>query len=289
MAAETEIKPALRRRFAFIEFLLIWEGSIGRKKLQDQFAISPQQATKDLTAYSEIAPDNLRYDTRQRTYLPSQSFAPRFTEGEAAEYLTHLELLDRGQKSEAEIWPTSIPEYAITSARTRRIQPLVLKTVLIAIRRKRAISAYYTSMSSPAGVRRNLVPHAIASDTHRWHVRAYDLDKSRWSDFVLSRLVDVKVEGASESIPLDHKWRQEVVVVFQVNPDLEDEKRIAIEREYEMKDRCMKLVTRRAMLFYELRLHGFDPWKLTKGEHSTSSFQLDIVNLQEVHAWLGRG
>ena len=57
-----EIKPSVRRRFEFIEFQLLWEGVVGRKVLQEKFEISPQQATKDLTSYLDIAPSNMMYD-----------------------------------------------------------------------------------------------------------------------------------------------------------------------------------------------------------------------------------
>ena len=288
MLDHMELKPAIRRRFEFIEFAVTWEGSVGRKKLHDQFAISLQQATKDLTAYSEFAPDNLRYDPRQKTYLASRLFTPRFTKGEASEYLSQIEMLDQGRKSEAEIWPTFVPIYAIASSRTRKIEANVLQSLLQAIRDRLVLSANYTSMSSTAGMRRRLVPHAIASDTHRWHVRAYDLEKKRWSDFVISRLTDVNIEGAADPVPPDKRWTEKVEVVLRVDPELEEEKRIAIEREYEMSQGRMILSVSRAMLFYELRHHGFDPRKIGDGDYGQSSFQLDIVNIDEVRVWLGR-
>lgn len=288
MLDHTELKPAIRRRFEFIEFAVTWEGSVGRKKLQDQFAISPQQATKDLTAYSEIAPDNLRYDPRQKTYLASRSFAPRFTKGDASEYLSQIEMLSRGQKSKSETWPTFVPTCAIVSSRTRRIQANVLQSLLRAIRDRLVLSANYTSMTSPANMRRCLVPHAIASDTHRWHVRAYDLEKERWSDFVISRLTDVKIERVADPTPPDKRWTEKVEVVLQVDPELEEGKRIAIEREYEMRQGRMFLSVSRAMLFYELRHHGFDPRKIRDRKYHESTFQLDIVNIEEVRTWLGR-
>lgn len=288
MLDHIDLKPAIRRRFEFIEFAVTWEGSVGRKKLQDQFAISPQQATKDLTAYGEIAPDNLRYDPRQKTYLASKAFNPRFTKGDASDYLSQIEMLDRGQTSEAEIWPTLVPTYAIASSRTRKIQVNVLQGLLRAIRDRLVFSANYTSMSSPAGMRRHLIPHAIASDTHRWHVRAYDLEKARWSDFVISRLTDVKVERAADPVPPDEMWTEKVEVVLQVDPEIEAGQRTAIEREYEMRQGRMILSVSRAMLFYELRHHGFDPRKINEGDYDESSFQLDIVNIDEVRAWLGR-
>lgn len=288
MADYSEQKPAIRRRFEFIEFALLWEGSVGRGKLQDQFSISSQQATKDLTSYGEMAPGNLVYDPRRKTYLAGRDFAPLFSDGSSSDYLSHLNALCRGTKDRSEIWPTFVPTHAITASRTRTIRPDVLRKVLAAIRDELVLQARYTSMSSAAGLRRRLVPHAIASDTHRWHVRAYDLDRERWSDFVISRLTDVRTEEVAEDVPPDRKWKERVDVTMRVDPGLEEGRRVAIEREYDMRRGRMILSVSRAMLFYELRHHGFDPRRIVDGEDHVSSFQLDIVNIDEVRSWLGR-
>ncbi len=81
MEEKSDIRAAVRRRFEFIEFSLLWERSIGRKRLQEQFEMSLQQATKDLNMYSDICPDNMVYDTRQKTYVPSVNFRPVFIKG----------------------------------------------------------------------------------------------------------------------------------------------------------------------------------------------------------------
>ena len=98
----------------------------------------------------------------------------------------------------------------------------------------------------------------------------------------------MNIEGAADPVPPDKRWTEKVEVVLRVDPELEEEKRIAIEREYEMSQGRMILSVSRAMLFYELRHHGFDPRKIGDGDYGESSFQLDIVNVDEVRVWLGR-
>ena len=87
-----DIKPSVRRRFEFIDFQLQWAGSIGRKALQEQFEISPQQATNDLTTYLDIAPRNMSYDPRRRSYVVSSKFKPKFSSGESSGFFLHLEM-----------------------------------------------------------------------------------------------------------------------------------------------------------------------------------------------------
>lgn len=289
MLDHVDLKPIQRRRFEFIEFQLAWEGEVGRRKLQDQFRISPQQATKDLTAYGDLAPGNLSYDPRAKVYVPGSRFSPILIRGDASEYLSQLEMISSGQKSEAEVWPTVLPKFAIATARARMVDADVLRVVLDAIRRRMVVEAKYTSMTSGGGKRRRFAPHAIASDTHRWHMRAYDLDKDRWSDIVLTRLADLRLRNDAGLVPKDTLWEEEVVVVLRAQSELSDEQRAALEREYEMEDGRMEVLVRRAMLFYELRHHGFDPRRISQGEGASSSFGFDIINEEEVRRWLERG
>lgn len=283
-----DLKPAQRRRFEFIEFHLAWEGEVGRRKLQDQFKISPQQATKDLTAYGELAPENLRYDPRAKAYVPGRKFTPILLRGEASEYLGQLELIASGRKSEEEAWPVELPRFAIATARARIVTADVLRPVLDAIRLGGAIRARYTSMTSGAGAHRRFAPRAIASDTHRWHMRSYDLEKRHWSDIVLTRLSDVQVEDLTDQVPDDTHWSEEVVVILRAASTLTEEKRQALEGEYGMEDGRLEVPVRRAMLFYELRHRGFDPREFGGKEGQSSSFGFEVVNEGDVKRWLER-
>ena len=284
------LKTSIRRRFEFIEFQLNWEGTVGRKKLQDQFTISPQQATNDLTAYFSACPGNMIYDPRQKTYVPGPKFRPTLTRGDASEYLMQLDMLHHGYREEGETWTTSVPVFDAVSAHSRRISPKVLKHVLECMRFRSCLKARYISLGSKSAESRTMLPHAIASDGHRWHVRAYDIDKARYSDFVLSRLEQTKPgRQLEQDIPEDTAWSTYVNVILTADPSLDRSKKERLEFEYEMKSGRLRLTVRLAMLFYYLRHYGFDPHETKNGQLSNkSSFLLNIENAEEIEACIGR-
>jgi predicted DNA-binding transcriptional regulator YafY len=284
------IKPSQRKRYEFIEFQLMWDGTVGRKILTEKFEISPQQATLDLTSYLDLEPKNMAYDPRQRTYIARSGFRPAFIKGEAAEYLQHLEMLHHGYRSSDEVWPASVPEFDAVAASTRKTDPDILKAVLRAIRDRHCIEVMYVSLSSESDSPRCLYPHAIASDGHRWHMRSFDGDKNRYSDFVLSRVEKVATNADNDQeLPEDEEWTNIVDLRLQPDPALSDRQRERLEIEYDMSKGELLLKVRQAMLFYYLRFYGFNPHDVEEGMiRNKSSFSLSIKNLEEVDECIGR-
>jgi len=287
---QQEIKQSLRRRYEFIEFQLMWEGEVGRKKLQQKFEISPQQATNDLTSYLDIAPSNMAYDPRKRTYVTGASFRPKFIKGEASEYLLHLEMLHHGYRNECEIWPSNVPSFDAVSIASRKADPTTLKAILNAIRSCKCVEVSYVSLSSESEGRRRLYPHAIASDGHRWHMRAFDREKQRHSDFVLSRIEKIEVvEDDFFEVPNDLSWSSFVQLRLAPDPKLSARQKERLQIEYGMVNGELTLSVRRAMLFYYLRFYGFDPLELEDNcMRNKSSFHLRLKNLDEVERCLNR-
>ncbi len=284
------IKLGQRRRYEFIEFQLKWGGTVGRKQLQQKFEISPQQATLDLTSYLDLAPKNMNYDPRRRTYVAYSDFRPIFLRGEASEYLLHLEMLHHGYREADEIWPGTIPPFDAVAVVSRKTDPLVLKTVLHAIRDRQCVEVMYVSLSSESEGPRHLFPHAIASDGHRWHVRAFDGDKKRYSDFVLSRIEKISLKDCDSSeIPEDTSWSSFIQLRLQPDPDLSERQKERLQIEYNMTDGKLLIEVRQAMLFYYLRSYGFNPHDMDgKSIRNKSSFNLNILNTEEVEKCLER-
>jgi len=284
------IKPSLRRRYQFIEFQLMWEGAVGRKLLTEQFEISPQQATLDLTSYLDLAPKNMAYDTRRRTYVSRSNFKPVFSGGEAAAYLHHLEMLHHGYRTANEIWPASVPEFDAVAAASRKMDSKVLRAVLEAIDAKTCLTVKYVSLSSDTEDARTLCPHALASDGHRWHMRAFDLEKDRYSDFVLSRIEVTNISSnRCPDLRPDTQWHEVIKIKLQAEPELTARQKEQVEIEYTMIKGCLELPVRKAMIFYYLRFYGFDPLEM-EGEtmRNKSSYRLKISNLEEIETCLER-
>ncbi|APX12433.1 WYL domain-containing protein [Tateyamaria omphalii] len=285
-----DIKPSVRRRFEFIDFQLQWTGSIGRKALQDQFEISPQQATNDLTTYLDIAPRNMSYDPRRRSYVVGSRFKPKFSNGESSGFFLHLEMFHQGYRTAEEIWPTHLPQFDAVAIASRKVDPKILRSVLDAIEAEACLEVRYVSLSSDSETIRTLCPHAIASDGHRWHMRAYDVEKDRFSDFVLSRIETANAfqEQFRQPRP-DTLWEEKTALRLQAENNLSPKQREQIEIEYSMVDGVLELPVRKAMLFYYLRFYGFDPLEM-EGEamRNKSSYRLRVSNLAEVERCLER-
>ena len=289
MSALNDLKAAVRRRFEFIEFNLSWEKKIGRKQLQDAFDISPQQATIDLNAYLDAVPGSMRYDPRLRTYIPRQSYRPQLTSGSTSEYLLQLEMLLHGYRDPSDVWIQDAPDLDGVFVRARPIAPDVLRVLLEAIRNECAMSATYVSLSSHNESRRTLLPHALANDGHRWHVRAYDVENERYSDFVISRIEEAKLDAASGGErPEDADWDLFVEVLMRPQSDLSDRQKEKLKFEYQMIDGTLVLKVRKAMLYYYLRTYGFNPNpNKNRRLDNNSSFSLEIENVDDVENWLG--
>ncbi|WP_167354601.1 WYL domain-containing protein [Cereibacter johrii] len=64
-----------------------------------------------------------------------------------------------------------------------------------------AVRVVYHSLTSGRTVR-EIVPHALVDTAARWHVRAYDCRRLRFSDFVLTRIEDAEsASGATSPRP----------------------------------------------------------------------------------------
>ena len=74
---EKELAQAPRsqvERLAFIEARLYFLGELQRQDVAERFAVASAQASRDLSLYKQLAPKNLDYDYRERTYQPSTQF-----------------------------------------------------------------------------------------------------------------------------------------------------------------------------------------------------------------------
>jgi len=81
-----------RKRLEYIDYKIETEGFINRVDLMQYFDISTPQASKDLSIYQTIAPENLIYDKSQKCYLKSDKFKPCFSG------LTIFKLMDQRQE-----------------------------------------------------------------------------------------------------------------------------------------------------------------------------------------------
>lgn len=97
----------------------------------------------------------------------------------------------------------------------------------------------------------------------RWHARAYDRKRSKFSDFVLNRVVTAKLLHAeyakpSETVSEDVDWIENVDLIIEAHPRLDSDHRQAVEKEFGMTNGCFIKRARRAEVGYLLSTWNVD-------------------------------
>lgn len=219
-----------------------------------RFDIGEAAATRDLSLYNDMAPGNIIYDPRLKYYVPSETFECRFNLS-AQKCLDTLSsgfgdyLTDNNEFKVAHTLRLTPPDLDVTAAITR------------AITTKRPLEIEYLSVTSGQS-KKTLVPFAILDSGLRWHIRAYDRQKSRFADFVINRIINAKVLNNESIQPHeesneDSQWTDFVDLIIQVHPKNEKDKRV-IEHEYGMVDGTLIKRIRKAYVGYLLRSWDID-------------------------------
>ncbi|OYY96511.1 MAG: WYL domain-containing protein [Sphingomonadales bacterium 28-56-43] len=256
-------KPVLRwgveQKLQFIEFRLFWEGHVNRSDLIDKFSVSQNQASGDLNRYIALAPDNMVYDKSGKTYLRSSSFSPLFLKLDATQYLSQVRSVAEGIVAPEDAWIGNFPAFDAAPSPARGIDPVVLRSIVVAIRRREAIHLLYQSMSAPDPEWRWASPHALAFDGFRWHARSYCEKSGEFRDFVISRVMEVRQTrpAANQSIA-DRAWDEIVELHVGPHPALSPNQRRVVELDYGMDNGQAMIPVRRALLYYALKRLGLD-------------------------------
>jgi hypothetical protein len=241
------------QRLEFIEFRLFWDGSVNRSDLTERFGVSTPQASADLSQYRELAPENIRYDSSAKSYLPTDTFRPRLLKPNAERYLAQLRALSDNVIGPLDTWIGELPVMGIAPIPARRVEAETLRTFLVTIRKRRSIAIEYQSLndSRPDPIWREITPHAFGSDGLRWHLRAYCHIEHVFKDFIISRCLQIgKMGEPGADAAKDVDWSTFFNVVLVPNPKLSLAQKKTIERDYGMKGGRCELRVRRALLYY---------------------------------------
>jgi len=254
LANPLDVSQTQRERLAFLELRAFFTGELRRGDIEARFGIKPAAASRDLSLYREIAPSNLDYDQTSRCYRPSADFKP-VHEFHSERVLAWLlqgfgDGLDLGLKPATPCeGPGQLvkPDMAVLGAVTRSMCA------------KKALRVSYLSLASGAK-KREIVPVALADNGLRWHVRGYDRERQRFSDFVLTRIAKAQeMDGEvaeSELLPADEQWARMVDMELVPHPAIKQPN--AIEADYGLEDGVLKIKARAALAGYVLRRWSVD-------------------------------
>lgn len=257
------VGEAQKERLAFIELHAYFCGEIRRADLEARFRIKPAAATRDFQTYRHLAPRNLAYDTSAKTYVPSAGFEPLFgfETSRVLSWLTHGFGDGLEERSGRPIASDSIVLLSKPRLDT-------LASVTRAIHLGNPLSIRYWSLSTGES-QRDIVPFALVDNGLRWHVRAYDRSRKRFSDFALPRISEPKTLGEQpadhERPASDHQWNRMVDLILVPHPQLQFPG--AIKADYQMTGKAMRYSVRAAVAGYLLHRwqvdcsvdHSLDP------------------------------
>jgi hypothetical protein len=272
----------VKRRLEFIEFRLFWEGKLNRRDLIDFFGISIPQATADLKQYSEIAPENLKYDSVEKAYVAPPHFAPQISDPLGNHYLAQLRMLASGVISREESWIGEVPGYETIPLVARTVDAGRLRRVLKAIRDQKAIHIQYQSLKRDQPIWRWISPHALGFNGSRWHIRSWCHRRNNYQDFLFARIVDFSdevdegVDGSN-----DAEWHTHVTFKIGPHPKLSEPSKKAIELDYNMTNGVLSVETRVALSYYFERQMNFD---LSEKDIPAERQQVVWLNKEEVEA-----
>ena len=269
-AALDDLTQTQRERLFYIEVKAFFCGDLTRADVERRFGVKPAASSRDLSAYRRLAPQNLVYDAGQRNYATTDRFSPLF-EHSAERVLTWFRA-GFGDNMDQKL-KRAVPCESASVLVNPDIDTLATLTRAIAGRRQ--VKVNYLSLSSGASIK-TLCPLALADTGLRWHLRAFDQDKGRFGDFVLTRItkatpLDLDIPE-DQQIESDTQWARIVRLEMVPHPGVAHPQ--AIEADFKMKNGVLALDMRAPLVGYALRRWSVD----CTPEHS--------LDHKEHHLWL---
>ena len=253
--AVVDMKQVQRERLQHIEFRAYFLGDVSRSDLIKRCGIKAAAATRDIQIYGELAPGNLIYDTKTKSFLREQGFKPIF------EYNISNVLAALSKGFGEGYTESSEPVIGCEIPATLNNPSLdILSVISRAIHQGKVVKVEYCSTSSGA-LEREIVPHVLVDSGLRWHARTYDRKNNRFSDFVLTRMTNAKL---LDEFPDDHEllkhdiqWNRIVEMELVPHPVNVKYPKV-IELDYAMKNGVLKQNVRAAVVGYVLRRWNVD-------------------------------
>jgi len=243
------LNHGVRERLAFIDFSLQYFGHISRAELTQRFSTGLAASTRDFSIYRELAEENMKLNHQDKRYYRTGQFEPLFKHD--PEVILHQLCKGFGNGISTLIEAENVCFNAVQLIHPK---PEIIAALMRAITNQAAIRCGYVSVSS-GETERELVPHAIVNNGHRWHVRAFDRHHQEFRDFVCTRFTRLEqlteVSAPYEQHSQDTCWNRMVKLILVPHPELFETR--AVEMDYNMVDGKLTLEVREALASYVLR------------------------------------
>lgn len=243
-----------QERLSHIDFRAWFIGQVGRGDIVARFGMGEAAATRDLALYRELAPKNLEYCAKSKTYLASTQFKPIY-DHKAEQVLSAL-AQGFGEEFIGDNHPVLTCE---TPARLNQPDLPTLAQLTRAIYQQKLVRIHYISPESGES-KRDIAPFVLVDNGLRWHVRGFDRKRKAFIDFVINRISKVNPLDQSpephETRESDIQWNRIVEMELIPHPSIKHPK--AIELDYAMQNGVCKQNVRAAVAGYVLRRWNVD-------------------------------
>ena len=261
-------------RIRDMEILIQWEGSLDNARLREAFGVKTVQASRLLNAFWELRRDVIDRASPKAPLRPRADFDKVVPHSTPDDYLRLLENVVQPQATFHDVIVDARVDLAPEA-------PPIFALILQACNQGLGLSVTYSSMGSPQGTRRNIYPHSLVRAPRRWHVRAWCDLREDFRDFTVGRIANAQLLeiAAPKRRDDDKEWGRLVSLVIVAHPDLNEEQKGLVQREYFPGKAAMRLKVRSALLGYvvqDLRL-ALDPARDMPPE-----FQLWLKNSQSI-------
>lgn len=244
-----------RDRLAFIELRVRFVGEIRRQDLVARFGIQSAAATRDLALYKDLAPGNIDYDTKGKSYVQGAHFQSVFD-------FPPERVLSWLTQGFGDGEPMLLKAWVVSERPTRLTHPDldVLASVTRAMHQECPLQIVYYSISSGQS-EREIVPFALIDNGLRWHVRAYDRKSCEFRDFAITRIKSPKLLKGSEvrvteRSDQDIQWTR--IVELELVPHPDQPRPEITEMDYRLDRGVLRMKLRAATAGYILRQLSVD-------------------------------
>ncbi|WP_084419528.1 WYL domain-containing protein [Photobacterium sp. J15] len=277
-------------RFAYIDFMLRFTGTVRRSEIGTQFNLSDAAASKVLKAYNDVCPNNMRYDHSIRANSLSPDYEPLLEWG--AEVALGMLANGFNKNKLSEPARTVIPYEKITSL-PDQMKTETVAAITRAISGGYSVHCEYYSKSGKGLSDRELVPLEILNDGEFWMFRAYDRSensssRSKFKFFNFARVLSLaenSYESTSkrkehENIKYDVDWNLEIPLDLKLHEDRCEKEREEIRIDFGLSSGVDQLfILKRAAFLWILK----NKWSIdtrTTEQIATENKRLEKVNKQ---------
>jgi predicted DNA-binding transcriptional regulator YafY len=248
-----DCSQAQRERLMYIDFRLYFTGTVSRADLMDRFGIGAAAATRDFALYREIAPNNTELDAVAKHYVIRDTFSPLVAHSAERVLASLSQGYGYGMVGEK---PLILSE-SVSLLSKPKVE--IVAPITRAISLGQVVKISYTSRSGQS--EREIVPFAASCDGLRWHVRAFDRKREKFSDFVLARIGHARVQLGQKPLSVegpkyDDQWNRMLDLPLVPHPDKNCKQIVMCD--YDMPDGVLRLRVRAAMAGYVLQQYHVD-------------------------------